>query len=412
MYPHDPDVLVVGGGPAGAAAGYWLARAGHSVVVAEKKEFPRPKTCGDALTPRAVLQLQDMGFDFSAPQVHRVDGLRAYAGDATIELPWPQHSRFPAWGAVIRRADLDGQVAAMVGKQGGVLLQGTEASAVVDDGRLAAVELRHDGEISVVTPRYVVVADGALSRFGRALGTHRDRRRPFGLGVRGYYASPASTDNFLESHLDVRDGDGRSIAGYGWAFPLGDGTVNVGVGVLSTFRGWKEVNTSHLLHRLVAQLPGHWDIDSHAARGRPTGGRLPMALSVGPAWGPNWLLVGDAAGAVNPFNGEGIDYAYETGRMAAGFISAAIGGDPAALSGYPIALADRYGPYLRVARAFARAIGHPKLMRALVRTGMRSRSVMEWALKVMANLLDGDEAGMAERVYGAIERIVAMGPDP
>ncbi len=211
----------------------------------------------------------------------------------------------------------------------------------------------------------------------------------------------------------MRDKHGRSISGYGWLFPLGDGTVNVGVGVLSSFKGWKDVNTSVLLDALVDSVPDYWQLTPEAKLTEPRGGKLPMAFSVGPKVGPNWVLVGDAAGAVNPFNGEGIDYAYETGRLAAGFVDRALGaGDPAQLLGYPQALEDTYGAYYRVARAFVRLIGQPILMRTLVRTGLRSRPLMEWVLKVMANLLDPDEEGMAERVYRAIERVVELGPEP
>ena len=129
--------------------------------------------------------------------------------------------------------------------------------------------------------------------------------------------------------------------------------------------------------------------------------------------GRNWLAVGDAAGAVNPFNGEGIDYAYETGRLAAEFVTAALAGEgPAALHRYEQALHDEYGAYHRVARAFAIAIGNPLLMRSLTRIGLRSRPLMEWVLKVMANLLEPEERGIEERVYQAIERVVAAGPDP
>ncbi len=409
----SPEVLVVGGGPGGASAGYWLARAGHEVVVVEKKAYPREKTCGDGLTPRAIHQLTDMGFDFDVPELHRITGLRAYAGDLKLELPWPEHSVYPNWGAVIRRADLDLQVAALLEKQGGVLHELTEAKAIVRDGELAGVELKQDGEVEVVHPKLVIVADGSLSRFGRALGAYRDKSYPYGLAARGYFASPHSRDGFLESHLDVRDREGRSISGYGWLFPLGDGTVNVGVGVLSSFKGWKEVNTSELMERLVATLPDYWEITPESKLSDPRGGKLPMAFSVGPKVGTNWMLVGDSAGAVNPFNGEGIDYAYETGRIAAWHAGRVLAtGDHSLLQAYPQELDDTYGDYYRVARAFVRLIGQPALMRSLVRIGLRSRPLMEWVLRVMANLLEPEDRGVPERVYHAIERLVQIGPEP
>jgi geranylgeranyl reductase family protein len=409
----SPDVLVVGGGPGGASAAYWLAKAGHEVLLVEKKGFPREKTCGDGLTPRAVHQLIEMGFDFDVPELHRISGLRAYAGDVKLELAWPEHSVYPNWGAVIRRADLDFQVAALMEKQGAVLRQHTEAKPVLDDGQLTAVELRTNGEVEVVRPRVTVVADGSLSRFGRALGAYRTKDYPFGLAARGYYASERSRDGFLESHLDIRDRKGRSVAGYGWIFPLGDGTINIGVGVLSTFKGWKDVHTSTLLDTLVDGLPDYWGVTSDSQISEPKGGKLPMAFSVGPKAGPNWVLVGDAAGAVNPFNGEGIDYAYETGRIAADHIARSFAADDLGmLHSYPAALEDIYGSYYRVARAFVHLIGQPRLMRLLVRTGLRSRPLMEWVLKVMANLLEPEDRGVAEHVYGAIERLVEIGPDP
>ena len=410
----DSRVLVVGGGPGGAAAAYWLATRGVDVQLVEKKAYPRDKTCGDGLTPRAVGQLLDMGFDFEATEAHRIVGLRAYAGDLTIELPWPERTSYPGWGAVLRRADLDAAVATLAEKQGASIRQRTEARPVVADGDLVGVDLVEDGnQVERVTPDIVIVADGSLSRFGRRLGTTRRRDYPYGLGVRGYYASPNSTDGFLESQLDIRDAEGRSMPGYGWVFPLGDGTVNVGVGVMSSFRGWKDVNTSTVLDAYVAGLPDHWGTSAEDQISRPVGGKLPMAFSVGPRVGRNWLAVGDAAGAVNPFNGEGIDYAYETGRLAADAVIASLSGEgPAGLRRYERALEDEYGAYHRVARAFAIAIGNPVVMRTLTRVGLRSRPLMEWVLKVMANLLEPEERGMEERVYSAIERVVAVGPDP
>lgn len=414
----SPDVVVVGGGPGGAAAGYWLARAGVSTLVVEKKTFPRDKTCGDGLTPRAVKQLIDMGFDFDVPMLHRISGLRAYAGDLKIEMPWPEHTVYPNWGGVIRRADLDMEVAQLAARQGALVRDGTEAVAIVEDGALTGVELRitdDSGEVGIerVHPEIVVIADGSLSRFGRALGTYRRRDYPYGMAVRGYFESPNSRDNMLESQLNITDREGRAMPGYGWIFPLGDGTINVGAGLVSSFKGWKDINTSRILEAYVDRLPPYWEVTAGSQLTRPVGGKLPMAFSVGPKVGPNWILVGDASGAVNPFNGEGIDYAYETARLAARFITEALGsGDLTRLRRYDDAIEDEYGDYHRVARVFVNAIGNPAVMKALTTVGIRSKPLMEWTLKVMANLLEPEEYGMAERVYHTIERLVKVVPEP
>ncbi len=406
---ENPTVLVVGGGPGGASCAYWMARDGLDVHLVEKKTYPREKACGDGLTPRAVKQLLDMGFDFDALDLPRVDGLRAYAGDLVIEMPWPRHSTFPDWGATMRRADLDGIVAGLAEAQGAHVEQGTTASPVLDNGRIVAVRLTGgDGE-RTVTPDFVVIADGSNSRFGRAAGATRRKDYPYGLAVRAYYESPNSTDPFIESQLDIRDRNGDAMPGYGWVFPLGDGEINVGAGLVSTFKGWKEVNTSRILEAYVTSLPDHWKVLDVTPHTKPIGGKLPMSLSVGPKVGRNWLLVGDASGAVNPFNGEGIDYAYETGRMAARRVADAAAGDTGALAAYARDLEEAYGDYHRVARVFVKAIGNPAVMRTLTTVGLRSRPLMEWTLKVMANLLDPDDAGMTERVYNAIERVVNVG---
>jgi geranylgeranyl reductase family protein len=411
------DVLVVGGGPAGAAAGFWLAKAGHDVCVLERKAFPRDKTCGDGLTPRAVHQLREMGLEPAiAARHHRHDGLRAEAHGITLELPWPDHPVFPSYGYVVRRRDLDRMVAEQAAAAGAVVRESSEAlRPLTRDGLVtgALVKDKASGETREIRTRYVVVADGSLSRFGRALGTARNKAYPQGIAIRGYFGSSRSADPWIESCLDVHDRDGRSLPGYGWIFPLGDGTINVGIGLLSTYKGYRDVNTTHLMNEWAATAPERWGIDPDAMLAPPTGGRLPMAGSVNPKVGPNWLIVGDAAGSINPFNGEGIDYAYETARMAADLIDEAIvSGTGQPLQRYTTMLDDEYGLYFKVARSFARIIGQPVLMRELTRVGMRSQSLMEWVLRIMANLLREDELGPAEAAYRSVAGIARLVPDP
>jgi geranylgeranyl reductase family protein len=408
----SPRVLVIGGGPAGSAAAYWMARDGLDVTLVEKKEYPRDKTCGDGLTPRAILQLQNMGFDFDVPEFHRITGLRSYAGDdLMIEMPWPDHSRFPNWGGVIRRRDLDQRVARLAEKEGVRIREKTTATPVVESGQLTAVTLANGGESETVTPDVTIIADGSMNRFGRELGTSRRRDYPLGMAARGYYSSPRSEDPFLESQLDLRDSSGATIPGYGWVFPLGDGTVNVGVGLLSTFKKWKDVNTTHMMNDYVAAAPEYWGLSEESKLSKPMGGKLTMSYSKSPLIGHNWLTVGDAAGAINPWNGEGISYAYETGRFAADYVAEALGaGDLGLLRRYPQRLEDEYGLYYKMARIFVRLIGYPSVMRTLAHTGLRNRSLMEWTLKVMANLLDDEDKHMGERTYDALAVVVRTLP--
>jgi geranylgeranyl reductase family protein len=409
------DALVVGAGPAGASAAFWLAQHGHSVLVVDKKRFPREKTCGDGLTPRAVRQLHSMELASALSEFQRYDGLRSMAHGVTLELPWPEHPDFPAFGYVVRRRDLDEMVADQAVKAGATLWPATEAVApLVEGGLVTGASLRHaeSGVTEAVRARIVVVADGANSRFGRALGTQRDRSYPMGMAIRGYFTSPYHNEPWIESHLDLRDRDGNHMPGYGWIFPVGDGTVNVGVGLLDTFTGFKAVNTTKLMDAFVHTAPRRWGISPETSCGPPTGGKLPTGGSVSPKAGPTWIVAGDAAGSINPFNGEGIAYAYETGHLVADAVHEALAtGDGLALARYPDVLDEVYGRYFKVARTFVKLIGNPAVMRELTRIGFQSRTLMEWVLRIMANLLRPDELGPAEAAYKMVEKLAAVVPD-
>jgi geranylgeranyl reductase family protein len=421
---HLHDVLVVGGGPSGSACAYWLADAGWDVAVVEKKRFPREKTCGDGLTPRSVRQLADMGAEESLAGAHRFGGLRAVGFGETLEMLWPHHPDFPDYGYVITRHDLDGLVSERAVKAGATVWQGTEAvepiltdpSPAADGAPVAGlpecagVVVRESGKTREVRGRYVVIADGANSRIGRALGLVRDRAYPQGMALRGYYRSERHDERFIESHLDIRDPNGEVVPGYGWVFPLGDGRVNVGVGLLSTDQRWKGVNTTKLMDAFVAAAAESWGLSEATSCGPPTGGRLPMGLSVGPLFGPNAVVIGDAAGLINPFNGEGIAYAYETGRLAAAALGEALSGGEGPL-GYERLLRDYYGDYYRVGRAFVRLISNPAVMRRCVALGMHSEALMSQLLRIMANLMRPDSLGPAEAGYEAMLALAKRLPE-
>jgi menaquinone-9 beta-reductase len=287
-------------------------------------------------------------------------------------------------------------------------------SPIIERGFVRGAMLRNTeaDATSGVRARYVVVADGANSRFGRSLGTTRDKGWPFGTAIRGYWESPLHTEPWIESTLGITDRDGRPLPGYGWVFPLGDGTVNVGVGLLSTYRDFKSVNTTQLLAEFVASASQRWELTSESPTEEPRAARLPMGGSVGPKSGPTYLVAGDAAGTVNPFSGEGIAYAYETGRIAAEVLHQALStNDPRALTQYARQLDDTYGLYFKVARLFAHVVGRPRVLRKLSRVMIHSRTLMEWMVRIMSNTLQPNEAGAAEVAYNAMARIARLFPD-
>ncbi len=415
--PTIYDVVIVGGGPSGSACAYWLAQAGWSVCLIEKKHFPREKTCGDGLTPRSVFQLAEMGLEgIVATNGHKYQGLRAFGFGATLEMNWPEHPIFPNYGYTITRFNLDGLVAENAEKAGAVVLNGVEALGLLDavpgrEGQLVAaagvvVKDKDTGATAEIRGRYLVAADGQNSRLGRDLGVVRNRSWPMGMALRGYYTSDRHDEPWIDSHLDIRDTNGQVVPGYGWIFPLGDGRVNVGVGLLSTGGAWKGVNTTKLQEYFVAQTADAWGLSDETCLGAPTGGRLPMGLSIGPRVGANTLTIGDATGMVNPFNGEGIAYGYESGRLAAAVLGEALlAEDPSALALYDERLNAAYGDYYKVARGFVRLISEPKILQACVGLGLRIPPLMRELLAVMSNLMSNDAKGPAEVGYRAVSRL-------
>ncbi|MGC2174552.1 MAG: geranylgeranyl reductase family protein [Acidimicrobiales bacterium] len=422
--PTIYDVVIVGGGPSGSACAYWLANAGWHVCLIEKKHFPREKTCGDGLTPRSVYQLSEMGLEgIVATNGHRYQGLRAFGFGASVEMNWPEHPKFPNYGYTITRFNLDGLVAENAAKNGADIVNGVEAIDLIEptpggEGELVGaagvvVKDKETGATGKIRGRYLVVADGQNSRLGRELGVVRNRDWPMGMALRGYYTSDRHDEPWIDSHLDIRDTNGEVVPGYGWIFPLGDGRLNVGVGLLSTGGAWKGVNTTKLQEYFVAQVGDAWGLNDETCCGPAMGGRLPMGLSIGPRVGANTLTIGDATGTVNPFNGEGIAYGYETGRLAAAVLGEALlNNDASMLRLYDEELQAAYGDYYKVARAFVRLISEPKALQACVGLGLRVPPVMRELLKIMANLMSNDEPGLGERGYRAIIKLSSVIPEP
>lgn len=402
--PTSADVLVVGAGPAGSAAAAWAARAGLDVVLVDAATFPRDKTCGDGLTPRAIGEMQKLGLE-DWLRAHTVNqGLRAHGFGQTLLLPWPGGS-LPDWGSAVARTELDDHLRTVAIKSGALAIDGARAVGVRREGeRVAAVEFRGSQartsttgsggeETYEIACRWLVVADGVRSPLGKLLGREWHRDTVYAVAGRSYVDSEMSDDPWISSHLELRDEQGELVPGYGWIFPLGNGSVNLGAGTLATSRRPTEVAIKPLMQTYADAIGADFAISGELRM--PTSALLPMGGAVSNVAGPNWALIGDAAACVNPLNGEGIDYGLETGRLVAEHIAGGTGLGEAWRS----TLVEHYGEAFSIARRLAGIATQPKVVAALGPAGMRSDWLMTLALRWMGNLVDDADRDRAARVW-------------
>ncbi|MGI8537518.1 MAG: geranylgeranyl reductase family protein [Mycobacteriales bacterium] len=412
---YDADVIVVGAGPGGSTTAHQLAQSGLDVLLLDKTGFPREKVCGDGLTPRAVRSLIQLGIDISDDNGFiRNRGLRIIGGGVRLELAWPELASFPDYGLVRPRLDFDELLARTAQKAGARLQEHTNVTGPVLDaaGRVAGVTAKVGPdrlEKSYRAP-LVIAADGSSARLALTLGLQKRDDRPMGVAVRRYYDSPRHDDDMLESWLELRGQNGDLLPGYGWVFGVGDGTSNVGLGILNTTGAWQKTDYKQLLARWTGAMPGDWQFDGAHATGPVRGGALPMGFNRTPHYTRGVLLVGDAAGAVNPFNGEGIAYAMESGLLAAEVAAQALArpAGPArerALQAYPAQMKAAYGGYFTLGRVFVSLIGHPHVMAMATRHGLPRPLLMKFTLKLLANLTDPRGGDTVDRVVNGLSRL-------
>ena len=391
MWPVNEffDLVVVGAGPAGSAAAIAAQRAGLRTLLLDAQGPRRDKTCGDGLTPRAVDTLKRLGLDVPT---YRNKGLKLHGFGGDVVAPWPRGE-----GSASPRATFDAMLVDAASLARATVRHNCAAvGAQFDGSAISAVET----EQGVVPCRWVIVADGVRSPFGKLLGRQWHRGQVYGIAARSYCASPFSHEPWMHSHVELRDADGVIQPGYGWIFPLGDGTVNLGCGALSTDARPARVNTKKLLALYASQQRETWQLGPEQS---VASALLPMGGAVSNVAGPNWALIGDAAACVNPLNGEGIDYGLETAVLAVELVR---DGQDLTLA-WPALLRETYGEAFTLARSLARLLTYPQFLPVagpVALRGVGGRYLMPAAARLMGNLVADEDTDLVARAWRAAGR--------
>lgn len=399
----NTDVLVVGAGPAGSAAAAWAARAGYDVLLVDAAEFPRDKTCGDGLTPRAISEMQSLGMGEWLADRPRNRGIRMHGFGSTHEVPW-NGPDLPTWGSAVARTELDDAIRQVAVEAGAQFLGGYRANGVElgSAGNATHVVFENAGGEERIACKRLIVADGVRSQLGRVLGREWHRNTVYGVAARAYMQSTRHDDPWISSHLELRDEEDTLLSGYGWIFPLGNGHVNIGVGTLATDKRPADVKLKELLSFYVSQQRRNFEL--HGEPQLTASAMLPMGGAVSRVAGVNWMLIGDAAACVNPLNGEGIDYGLETGRLAVQLLD-----ERDFTNAWTSTLQTHYAEAFSIARRLGALLTNDWFLPKFGPIGMRSSAIMNVALRVMGNLItdaDKDAVAQAWRIAGAASRLV------
>lgn len=417
----EADVIIVGAGPGGAAAARYMAAEGFDVIALEKSHFPREKVCGDGLTPRAVREINLIGLPTPREEGWIPNqGLRMVGGGHRLEFPWHDLESFPSYGLSLPRSLFDERLAQHARAAGADVREGWFVDhAIRDDaGRVVGVSARvadaagrKVGEPTQFRAPLVIAADGVSSRIALGLGIERKKNRPMGVAVRTYLTTPRHDEEWMEGHLEIWDGErgaSKLLPGYGWIFPLGDGTANVGLGTLSAKGTPSKLDHKALLKDWLEHSAHDWEFGEQI--GDIKGAAIPMAFNRQPHYVPGLMLVGDSGGMVNPFNGEGIAYAMQAARRATeALVSWREAPDAArkeeALASYAKMMKRDLGGYYSLGRVFATLIEHPTVMKVCTRYGLPRPLLMQFVSRLLADVYEPHGGSWADKLLAAAVRI-------
>jgi geranylgeranyl reductase family protein len=312
------DVVVVGAGPGGSATAHYLASKGMDVLLLDKSNFPREKTCGDGLTPRALAVLEDMGLLESVRDIGwRINGLEVHSASGyTMYSPIPKVKGYKDYLLIVKRLDLDHRILESALSRGAQFQEGVKVTGLEAKKDQVVVSGQRRGGVEYYKAHIAVLAVGANMGLLRNLGILK-KTHGMTLAARGYFDGVRELSDNVQVYFE-----NFIMPGYGWIFPLSESSANIGVGLWPPWSPWRKssrsarkrlddfLNTSKLKPMLENAKP------ASPISGYP----LRVDFVRAPTFGERILLVGESAGLVSPLTGEGVDFALESGKLAAEFL--------------------------------------------------------------------------------------------
>jgi len=355
---HLYDVAVIGAGPGGSAAAHYLAKSGLDVLLLDKSEFPRDKTCGDGLTPRALHVLDDMGIlDEVRSAGFQINGLELHArAGNSLRAPIPTHPQYPDHLLIVPRLKLDDTIRRRAITSGAqfeapLRVRGIETHA-------DRLRIHTDATGRLFEARVGILAIGANMRLLRELGILK-RQPKMILAARAYYEGMAGISDHVEAHFA-----GVPLPGYGWVFPTSHTAANVGLGFWQTSMPWRRMPGSARF--AMDEFLRHPKLSPRLADAEQLGPIKSYPLRIDFASAPTYaeriLLVGETAGLVSPLTGEGIDFALESGQIAASYLVDAFARGDFAMAGYDRLLRQEFQSIFRFLDYARRFYINPLLM--------------------------------------------------
>lgn len=318
MISREYDVVIVGAGPAGCSAAYFCALKGLDVLLVDKCLFPRDKVCGDSISPRSLKVLERMGLleRMEAERFFRIQGIIMSSPNLhMMKGDTPKVEGKYDYGYVIPRKIFDHMLLSHVKNKGVDVAEGLEITGLINNGGKVAGVKSRDGR--GIKSRIVVGADGVYSKVAKNAGIDSADPNHEAIAARAYFDGVQGMEHYIEIHADS-----KIVPGYGWLFPVTDTSANVGVGCIKTYLYQKKKNIKKLFEYFISENPFVKQKLAKATMTRPLRAWPERFGSMAENCSADGvLLVGDAAGFVDPGSGEGIYQALRSGELAAEVIS-------------------------------------------------------------------------------------------